>query len=154
MSATYTTAHGNARCLTHWEKPGIKPKSSWIRVRFVTCRATNGNSHGDGCFKVMPVSLKFLKVRVSLCWQVTKRNKPSSLNSCSLAQEKRPTHNHAGVLPLPLWFDAVFAQAGLIPSSTWAWQREVRCQITKWQQRRERGLLLFLICFKDQTVSY
>ena len=35
-SATYTTAHGNARSLIHWARPGIEPTSSWILVRFVT----------------------------------------------------------------------------------------------------------------------
>ena len=35
-SATYTTAHSNAGSLTHWARPGIKPESSWILVRFVT----------------------------------------------------------------------------------------------------------------------
>ena len=34
--ATYTTAHGNARFLTHWARPEIKPASSWIQVSFVT----------------------------------------------------------------------------------------------------------------------
>ena len=32
MSVTYTTAHGNARSLTHWVRPGIQPASSWILV--------------------------------------------------------------------------------------------------------------------------
>ena len=32
----YTTAHSNARSLTHWERPGINPSSSWILVRFVS----------------------------------------------------------------------------------------------------------------------
>ena len=35
-SATYTTAHGNAGSLTHWARPGIKPTSSWMLVRFVS----------------------------------------------------------------------------------------------------------------------
>ena len=35
-SATYTIAHCNARSLTHWAGPGIKPASSWMLVRFVT----------------------------------------------------------------------------------------------------------------------
>ena len=35
-SVTYTTGQGNARSLTHWAGPGIKPTSSWILVRFVT----------------------------------------------------------------------------------------------------------------------
>ena len=36
MSAIYTTAHGNARSLTYWAMPGIKPESSWMLVGFVT----------------------------------------------------------------------------------------------------------------------
>ena len=35
-SATYTTAHGNARSLTHWARLGIEPVSSWILVRFIS----------------------------------------------------------------------------------------------------------------------
>ena len=41
-SVTYTTAHGNARSLTHWARPGIKPASSWILVRFFNYWATTG----------------------------------------------------------------------------------------------------------------
>ena len=36
ISVTYTTAHGNTRSLTHLAKPGVKPASSWILVRFIT----------------------------------------------------------------------------------------------------------------------
>ena len=32
----YTTAHGNARSLTHWPRPGVKPASSWFLVRFLS----------------------------------------------------------------------------------------------------------------------
>ena len=35
ISASYTTAQGNARYLTHWARPGIEPASSWILVGFV-----------------------------------------------------------------------------------------------------------------------
>ena len=35
-SSTYTIAHGNARCLTHWERPGIELATSWFLVRFVS----------------------------------------------------------------------------------------------------------------------
>ena len=35
-SAAYTTAHGNARSLTHCTRPGIKPATSWFLVRFVS----------------------------------------------------------------------------------------------------------------------
>ena len=32
----YVTAHGNARSLIHWARPGIKPTFSWLLVRFVS----------------------------------------------------------------------------------------------------------------------
>ena len=35
-SATYTTAHGNTRSLTHWARPGMEPTSSWILVGFIS----------------------------------------------------------------------------------------------------------------------
>ena len=35
-SATYTTAYGNAKSLTHWARPGIEPVSSWTLARFVS----------------------------------------------------------------------------------------------------------------------
>ena len=31
----YTTAHSNARSLTHWVRPGIEPTSSWTLVGFI-----------------------------------------------------------------------------------------------------------------------
>ena len=34
ISATYNTARGNARPLTHWARPEVKPASSWFLVRF------------------------------------------------------------------------------------------------------------------------
>ena len=34
--ATYTTAHGNTRSLTHWVRPGMEPTSSWIAVGLVS----------------------------------------------------------------------------------------------------------------------
>ena len=37
VSATYTTAHGNAGSLTHWSRPGItEPETSWFPVGFVS----------------------------------------------------------------------------------------------------------------------
>ena len=36
MSATYTTAHNNARSLTHWARPGTEPTFLWILVGFIT----------------------------------------------------------------------------------------------------------------------
>ena len=42
LSATYTTAHGNAGSLTHGARPGMEPASSRIPVGFLTRRATMG----------------------------------------------------------------------------------------------------------------
>ena len=36
VPSTYTIAHNSAGSLTHWVRPGIKPSSSWILVRFVS----------------------------------------------------------------------------------------------------------------------
>ena len=36
MSVTYSTAHGNARSLSRWLRPGIKPTTSWFLVEFVS----------------------------------------------------------------------------------------------------------------------
>ena len=41
-SATYTTAHSNARSLTHWARPRIEPLTSWLLVEFVNHWATMG----------------------------------------------------------------------------------------------------------------
>ena len=35
-SATYTTPHSNTGSLTHWERPGIEPATSWFLVRFIS----------------------------------------------------------------------------------------------------------------------
>ena len=35
-SLTYATAHGNAGSLIHWMRSGIKPKTSWFLVGFVS----------------------------------------------------------------------------------------------------------------------
>jgi len=36
VSVTYTTTHSHVTSLTHRARPGIKPTSSWILVRFIT----------------------------------------------------------------------------------------------------------------------
>ena len=35
-SATYTTAHGNARSITHWTRPGIEPVTLWFLLGLVS----------------------------------------------------------------------------------------------------------------------
>ena len=49
-SVNYTIAHGNTGSLTFWARPGIKPTSSWILVRFVNCWALKG-THSSYNFK-------------------------------------------------------------------------------------------------------
>ena len=41
-SMTYAAPDGNPGSLTHWAKPGIKPMSSWILLRFLIRWATRG----------------------------------------------------------------------------------------------------------------
>ena len=36
LCETYTTAHGNARSLTHWARLGIEPATLWLLVGFVS----------------------------------------------------------------------------------------------------------------------
>ena len=42
--STYTTAHGNARSLTHWLRPGIEPTFSWITSQVHNPPSHNRNS--------------------------------------------------------------------------------------------------------------
>ena len=42
-SATYTAAHGNARSLTHWLRPGIEPASSQTLCRVLNLLSHNRN---------------------------------------------------------------------------------------------------------------
>ena len=36
VSAIYTTAHRNVGSSAHWVRPGIKPTTSWLLVRFIS----------------------------------------------------------------------------------------------------------------------
>ena len=49
-SATYTTARGNVRSLTHWAGPGIEPATSWLLVGFVSAEP-QWELCGATCFK-------------------------------------------------------------------------------------------------------
>ena len=44
-SATYPTAYGNARFLTHWARPGIEPTSSQRQLQVLNPLGQNGNSN-------------------------------------------------------------------------------------------------------------
>ena len=52
VSATYTTAHGNAGSLIHWARPGIKSTTSWLLVGFVNHWATMGTPQTNPFLKV------------------------------------------------------------------------------------------------------
>ena len=67
-SATNAAVCGNTGSLIHWARPGIKPTSSWILVRFLTCWATMGTPLIG--ILVAPPGSPFLSwVPVSSCWQ-------------------------------------------------------------------------------------
>ena len=51
-SVTYTTVHGNTRSLTHWVRPGVEPKSSWMLVGFITTEPQQ-NSHLSSCHHLL-----------------------------------------------------------------------------------------------------
>ena len=61
MSATYTTAHGNAGSLTHCWRPGMEPASSWI-TSWVLNRLSHGRNSESFNLKFLFPSfyLKFL----------------------------------------------------------------------------------------------
>ena len=61
-SVTYTTAHYNARSLSYWTRPGIKPASSWILVGFLTHWATKGTLFY--VFKIYFITLKYPIIRL------------------------------------------------------------------------------------------
>ena len=64
--ATYTTAHGNARSLTDWVRPGMKPESSWILVGFVTAEPL---SHvGNSCLYFESQMGKYCQMLFLLYW--------------------------------------------------------------------------------------
>ena len=69
-SSNYNTAHSNARSLTHWERPGVEPTSSWILVGFVTTQPQwelqilHCFGLGNGSLNLTPKAqiIKFLKI--------------------------------------------------------------------------------------------
>ena len=60
VSATHTTAQGNARSSTHQARLGIEPATSWFLVQFVNRCATTGT----------PTSLISLRMATGPAWQV------------------------------------------------------------------------------------
>ena len=79
-SVAYTTAHGNARSLTHWAGPGTKPISSWILVGFLTCWATTGIPHAFNV-QFQHIYVKLHLFGKSLYMWLIKYNFPSFTNN-------------------------------------------------------------------------
>ena len=64
-SAIFVRAHPNARSLTHWVRPGIKPTSSWILVRwtqFLLSRDGNSSSFLFILFFFLGLHLQHMEV--------------------------------------------------------------------------------------------
>ena len=59
MSVTYTTAHGNARSLTHLASPGIVPATSWFLLGFINHCAMTGTPR--------PVHFRFATLIIFKC---------------------------------------------------------------------------------------
>ena len=69
LSATHTTAHGNARSSTHWARPGIEPATPWFLVGFINHWATTGT----------PSVILFRQVYLLLAWGTRSLWRPSGL---------------------------------------------------------------------------
>ena len=91
-SATYTTGHSNARSSTHWARPGIKPATSWILVRFVSAAPQQELPEGQIWALPSSCSVSFdnhvLVLKVKQLWKPkcpTFRGSPKYLISLSLS---------------------------------------------------------------------
>ena len=105
MAVTYTTAHGNARFLTHWARPGIEPVSSWTLVRHLqrattgTLRPTLANWDGDLAVYSTPLRLpkqarrRFCKNQFSLIVLCYKAN-----TTWGLVVNMAPAHDEQPIL--------------------------------------------------------
>ena len=73
MSVTYTTAHGNARSLTHGPRPEIKSAFSWILVRFITTapqwESCSHHFSCDYCIGVHVFIIEVLRHTEIWCWE-------------------------------------------------------------------------------------
>jgi len=95
---TYTTAQGNAGSLTHWVRPGIEPKSSWILVRFVNHWTTKGTLH-------VVLSMSFDKCMTSIHnYGIIKNSVPTLKNPqcCTLSSPLVTTDLFIIFMVLPL----------------------------------------------------
>ena len=64
QSVTYTTAQGNAGTPTHWERPGVKPKSLWILVRFIAATPQWELPNVVNFIKARPFNRRNIKIKI------------------------------------------------------------------------------------------
>ena len=71
LSATYTTAHGNAGSPSHWARPGIEPSTSCFLVGFINHCAMTGTP------AIVFLNVHFIKIKIKspssfvlqkVCW--------------------------------------------------------------------------------------
>ena len=108
---TYTTAHCNARSLTHWARPGVQPTSSWILVDlFPLCHSRN--SPGKILNReICSLIYSFLSIgAVETLFNFTKKTQKTKLCTACLSSwfqrinlRVRIFHQFSNIFPL-LWF--------------------------------------------------
>ena len=106
-SATYTTAHGNTRSITHWARPGMEPVSSWILVGFVNHWATTGTP-----------KLKFWAEIRSLTFFMTASMAHESSQAKGWIRAVSHSHGHSRAGSEPHLWPALQLAAMLDPSPT------------------------------------
>ena len=74
--ATYTTAHDNARSLTHWVRPVVEPASSWMLVGLVTAEPQQ---------ELPPLTLCFFPISHSSLFAPSNPLKPWKIHFLSVA---------------------------------------------------------------------
>ena len=70
--ATYIRAHSNTRPLTHWERPGIEPASSWVLVGFVNHWAMAGTPRV--CFLFLRGNFPYEALDSMCIWEESSRS--------------------------------------------------------------------------------
>ena len=84
---TYTTAHGNTRCPTHWARPGIESASSWILVSLPLSHDRNSQEALFSCVNCLgwaPVAITLTFVHKGLASTYQRRTFHLSVQSPSL----------------------------------------------------------------------
>ena len=65
-SVTHTTAHGNTRSLTHWERPGVEPTTSWFLAGFINHWTTTRTPHSWALIQKATCTPTFLAIHSTI----------------------------------------------------------------------------------------